>query len=340
MISERTFTFPIEDRQWGSKFIVGSLLTLVSYIIPIIPLLFVWGYTVRLMRDVIETKDAGLPKWDDWADLGTKGIYYFIVQFIYLLPGLALLLGSVALFTAGILLSKSTLPQEAFWKYDYWVPYIGVFMIYASIVSFIVSLIVIFAGFLTAPIGIARFAAGDDLGAALEIGRVLQIIRRQFGPFVLAWAVVYGLGVLLSTVLGALYYTVCFCVLIPFVSAPLSFFHLLFRMRLFAQVCQQGEAAVDLMPPPTSPGAPTPAAEASQAEATITPSRPAEDAPLQELGLPMRMETVLIEGGFTTVGEVLKAVRANGTRLLALKGFGSKSLEVLKDRLRVKGYVV
>ena len=107
MIDEQAFTFPFKDRKWGSKFVIGSLLILVGYVIPIIPLIFVAGYVIRSMRHTVDTGASSLPEWDDWADLGVKGILCAVLSFIYLLPGLVLLAGASVLFFLNIFLGIS-----------------------------------------------------------------------------------------------------------------------------------------------------------------------------------------------------------------------------------------
>ena len=49
----RLFYFPIENKEARKNFLIGALLILASFIIPIIPYLLVIGYLARIMRQVI-----------------------------------------------------------------------------------------------------------------------------------------------------------------------------------------------------------------------------------------------------------------------------------------------
>jgi hypothetical protein len=48
--------FPFNDPQWQTKFLIGSLVILAGYIVPIIPLFFVYGYSFQIMRRIIVEK--------------------------------------------------------------------------------------------------------------------------------------------------------------------------------------------------------------------------------------------------------------------------------------------
>ena len=113
MISEQAFAFPFKDKIWLNKFLIGTALVLAGFFIPIIPTLFVWGYLVRLMRDIIDTGEARMPEWDRWEDLGLKGIYYLLISFIYVLPGLVLVVGTIALFALSRLVGGEPLVPDS-----------------------------------------------------------------------------------------------------------------------------------------------------------------------------------------------------------------------------------
>ncbi|MBC8253370.1 MAG: hypothetical protein H8E35_05000, partial [Ardenticatenia bacterium] len=44
------FRFPFQGADWSSRFIIGTGLTLAAYVIPIVPIIFVYGYVLRVMR--------------------------------------------------------------------------------------------------------------------------------------------------------------------------------------------------------------------------------------------------------------------------------------------------
>lgn len=67
--------------------------------------------------------------------------------------------------------------------------------------------------------------------------------------------------------------------------------------------------------------------------ARTSPARPVE-----ELGLGTRATEALIKGGMVTVGQIIEKLAEGEAALLALDGFGRKSMADLKKKLRSLGY--
>ncbi len=75
----------------------------------------------------------------------------------------------------------------------------------------------------------------------------------------------------------------------------------------------------------------------SELEARET-ARTSPDRPVEELQLGPRATDALAKAGITTTGQVLEKLARGQETLLALEGFGRKSLADLKKRLRQFGY--
>ncbi|MEZ0396614.1 MAG: DNA-directed RNA polymerase subunit alpha C-terminal domain-containing protein [Anaerolineales bacterium] len=71
----------------------------------------------------------------------------------------------------------------------------------------------------------------------------------------------------------------------------------------------------------------------ARAEARVSPKRAISD-----LELPGRAVEALARGGISTVGEFLDKLAEGEEAVLALEGFGRKSLIDLKKKLRALGY--
>jgi len=69
--------------------------------------------------------------------------------------------------------------------------------------------------------------------------------------------------------------------------------------------------------------------------ARVSPLRPVE-----ELGLGTRATEALVKAGVLNVGHVLEKLSGGEANLLALDGFGRKSMADLKKRLRQLGYML
>ncbi len=67
-------------------------------------------------------------------------------------------------------------------------------------------------------------------------------------------------------------------------------------------------------------------------------ARTSLDRPIEELELGTRPTDLLISSGLTNVGQVLEKMSQGESKLLAIDGFGRKSLADLKKKLRQFGY--
>lgn len=71
----------------------------------------------------------------------------------------------------------------------------------------------------------------------------------------------------------------------------------------------------------------------SRDSARTSPTRP-----IEELGLGAKATDALIKGGIANVGQVLEKLAEGEATILALDGFGRKSMADLKKKLRQMGY--
>jgi len=67
-------------------------------------------------------------------------------------------------------------------------------------------------------------------------------------------------------------------------------------------------------------------------------ARTSPERPITELGLGTRPSEALAKAGLTNVGQILDKLAQGETALLAIEGFGRKSLADVKKRLRQFGY--
>lgn len=63
------------------------------------------------------------------------------------------------------------------------------------------------------------------------------------------------------------------------------------------------------------------------------------DTPIEQLDLSVRVFNSLKRTGITKVGEMLEMLDHGDETMLAIRNFGEKSLDELKDQLRMKGFL-
>jgi DNA-directed RNA polymerase subunit alpha len=71
-------------------------------------------------------------------------------------------------------------------------------------------------------------------------------------------------------------------------------------------------------------------------EASLAPSANLLDAPIEELDLPMRAYNSLKRNNITKIGQLLAL---SDDELLRMRNFGQKSLDEMKERLALRGFI-
>jgi Protein of unknown function (DUF4013) len=94
----RALSYLLNDVGWLRKFFMGALFLLGSFLI--IPFFIVLGYQLQVVRMVASGDDGCLPGWDNVGSKLKQGAQLFLVTFIYGLPFLVTLGGTVTLGVA------------------------------------------------------------------------------------------------------------------------------------------------------------------------------------------------------------------------------------------------
>ncbi|MEM4526040.1 MAG: DUF4013 domain-containing protein [Methanothermobacter sp.] len=128
------------------KVVTLGALTILSFLI--IPLFFVVGYLLRVLKATIAGFDE-LPDFDEWGEMFIDGLKVLIVTIVYMIiPGILYLGGSYIIGSNPI----------------------------AGIILMIIGIIIAVIFGLLWQIAIAHMAFNDKLGAAFQIGKILNII--------------------------------------------------------------------------------------------------------------------------------------------------------------------
>ena len=84
--------FPMEDKDWVTKIIIGGILT----IIPIVNFISL-GYMLKVMKNSIN-KTPGMPEWKKISDLFVKGLIVFVIELVFFIIPL-IIFSAVASFS-------------------------------------------------------------------------------------------------------------------------------------------------------------------------------------------------------------------------------------------------
>ena len=226
--------FPVKDAEARKHFLVGMLVSLAAFVIPLIPYFILFGYAIRIVRQVLKNESPRMIPWDDWGGMFTDGARMFGVRIIYSLP---LLLIFVPLIAASIALpfvmENSNGPEAS--------------PLFAFLMLIIVGLF-----FLLMPISIAvaifvpaaemHFVDNDQFAAGFRVREWWTIFRANTGGFIAAFAIYYLIAMVLGFAFQIIAATLIFACLMPILLPAMTIYLTLVMYVTIAQAYRDGKA--------------------------------------------------------------------------------------------------
>jgi hypothetical protein len=218
--------FPFRGEKWGSKMLIGSALTFGSFIIPIVPLLPIFGYFGRIMQGIIvREEDPEMPAWNDWGALFLDGLKLWGAVILFMLPALILSIGGYAVFMILDLsmgFSAASLAQSSANTFP--------LAMIASIIGMVLGMAVMMLGIAVAvltiiilPPALGNMMAKGKFEAAFHFREWWPVLKANLSGFILAVILAMGLFYLLYMLAIVLYATIILCFLLPFAIAAIFF---------------------------------------------------------------------------------------------------------------------
>jgi len=221
----KSFSYPFEDDEWLTKLFLGAIISAV----PILN--FAWtGYTVDIMRNVIDGVSMPMPAWSDFGDKFVKGFLVWAAGFIYTLPALI-----IACLPLGFLIIPATMESSNTTE-----TLISVFTgIGILFLCLLVLYLLAFSFFF--PAVYINFARKGTFGSCFEIREIIKIVSQNTSKYLTAWlvsivgAIVVGIIVMLVSLVLAI--IPCIGWLITWVISALSSVYIFtLYSHLFGQV--------------------------------------------------------------------------------------------------------
>jgi hypothetical protein len=221
--AQAILTYAFKDPRWKMKLLIGALLGFAGFIIPILPGIFLVGYSATIMRQIIvQNEGASLPEWDDWGTLFMRGLRLSGAMFIFFFPIFLLMI-------IGYFVMMVPLFAEMFSGVRYGADVsrlvgfqilgmfggMGVFM-FGMLLSLLMSFFV--------PPALAHQVAKDSFAAAFHIRDWWRIFKANLGGFFAALVLIGGLYILLIFVVQMIYMTLILCFLLPILMSLLMIY--------------------------------------------------------------------------------------------------------------------
>jgi hypothetical protein len=172
--------FPMTDKDWISKVIIGGLLS----IFPIINFI-AYGYEFKVMKNAMNKK-PGLPEWKNFIDLFMKGLIIFIIVFIFMI---------VPMIIFGFLAGVSIISNLV---YGFSNPYAIVASILPALI--IGGILILIIGFIL-PMAIAMYIKSDKIDSAFKFNEIINRIKSVFSEYLTSYIVILILGFILGLIM-------------------------------------------------------------------------------------------------------------------------------------------
>lgn len=235
----QVLAFPFQDRAAWKKIAIGGLLSLSAPFIPVLPILFLYGYGARIMKRILhQDGDPYLPEWENWDTLLTDGLRLWGASILVGLPVVILTLASLGMVVLPWVILPFTLLENGSPSNE---ALLTVFVclllgLFGFVLAFLISLPTIP---LQAAI-VSHVAARNSFQAMFRVAEWWPILRVGWRIFLTEAAVVLLLswiGSLLISFVGATIVLLC---LYPFLLALYTFLLTLYSQTLAALAYRQG----------------------------------------------------------------------------------------------------
>lgn len=234
--------FPTKDPEWRTKLLWGGGLVFLNFFIPILPMLAVGGYALKVMRQAIQGKAPTLPEWGDWGDLITEGLKGAALVLAYLVPGYIVLIGGyIVLFFGQFLIipitaaTSSSGDPEAVLASLFATLGITFGSIALQFILMALGFLVLLVGLLPLPLAIGHYLQEGELSAGLRLREIWGLLKVNKSGYLAAWVIYLGLAYVLMLPALFAYFTLVLICLFPILLAPITFYLYLVGASAFGQ---------------------------------------------------------------------------------------------------------
>ncbi len=225
--------FPVKDEEARRYFLIGCVVALAGFIVPILPYLLIYGYSVRIAKQVLNNESPHMIAWDDWEGIFKDGAKMFGIRVIYMLPML-ILIAPVFFFMIAMPILGNTLSSS---QLD------SIFPIFMLVIFGCMCLLIP----ISLPLAVITpavelyVADKDEFAAGFRIREWWAIFRANISGFITAFAIYYLISMILGIAIQIVGATVIFACLLPFLFPALIMYSLLIMYAATAQAYKTGK---------------------------------------------------------------------------------------------------
>ena len=226
--------FPFRQPKGPEKLAIGGALTLLGFIVPILPGLVVAGYQAAIARRAIRTGELVMPEWDDWSGFLLDGLRVSGAVLIFMAPAILTFFagyGGMMATSVGAAIAEEGGASEL-------APFMPLMLLgsFGGIALFGVGMLLLLASFAILPVALAHVVATNSFAAAFRVREWAPILRANLGGFVLGYVLLMGVSFVGSFAIQILQFTIVLCCLVPLVLAAYSMYMGTIGGGLFGQL--------------------------------------------------------------------------------------------------------
>ncbi len=163
---ERSFTFAFKGPGSAKKLLLGGVFSLLFF--TVFFAFVVVGYTMAVLCNALEGRDAKLPEWTDLGARFNEGVQPVLVMLAYCSPIVILFIVEIQLAALSTFIGEFLLPVLA-------------------IIGLVVSVLL--------PLALIRCVVNGSIKAAFELSKIFSFIKENPGTYFTAW----GLSIAVTT---------------------------------------------------------------------------------------------------------------------------------------------
>ena len=205
------FTFPFKDADARKYLLIGGLISVAGFFIPILPYLLLYGYAVIIARQVLKGEEPHMVPWEDWGEMLKEGAKLFGVRVVFSLP---ILIFAIPLMIGGIAMPIIVETMDS-GSTDTFIALFTIIMMGSMciIIPLSIPLTVVI------PAAEMHVVENNDFAAAFRFKEWWPILRANLGGFIVAFGIYYIVSMALAIVMQILTATLIFACLL-FILIP------------------------------------------------------------------------------------------------------------------------
>jgi hypothetical protein len=227
--------FPFKDADSRKYFLIGALISISAFIVPILPYFLLTGYAVQIARQVFKGESLRMMAWEDWGGMFKDGAMVFGVRIIYSLPIMILILPMMIVsFVIPFIASESNNPD-------------ALLAIFIGVIALTLCLVipVSIASALFIPAAEMHVIEKNEFAAGFRIREWWAIFRANMGGFIAAFAIYYLISMALAIIIQILGATLILACLIPILLPAITFYIVLIMYISIGQAYREGKAKLE-----------------------------------------------------------------------------------------------